>query len=377
MTVSGLTPGQDYQFYVMSHNTPYGYSWPLMGSSIVTASTTAQPAAPFASRSRYLTDYDFVRSSDLSRYEPRSDAPDPNHALYAYGRDDAQRLKDANQCGDFMSILYFGHVSRQGPITEYGGYGVRMEFTQGGEFYLPDKWVIGAGYQYAAGYMSVLPCATVKVVLGITNAHMCEMSITPGCTPREFGRLWGYVIKDTVDAVNRHGWQSKVYIWSGMDAEPDFGPFAQVDQLIGGTGGQPNDPNEDKWGYSLVARVRGHYSRNYIFGSAESGIWADAEIAKVNSGYDINFSLPQIYTPGTVDNWIRVKQAGIASGNRVFFDGALSGCPAGLGGQPFYPAAAAWNALRNALTANGMTGDSMKYSSVINAREEVFLPSCT
>jgi hypothetical protein len=273
--------------------------------------------------------------------------PDPNHPMNKLGATDGSRLVTSAQCGEFMTVLSFGAAERLGPTSSYAGYGARLSATLDGKThqFIGDDIIIQSAYQYAAGWFIASPaCAKLRLVIGFSNYKLCGESVSRGCDIYEFGKYWGYVITDTVNAVDAKGWWSKVWVWAGADAETGYDTYARTRQATQGF--NDNDPK---------------YARLYDYGDASlSGTWTYDQIYDIAWGQTHNYNLMQIYLNGQINNMINLKKAHTS----MEFHGVMSDCPQGGHLSP----SGAWNGLWNAMNSNGIGQQSMPYSTQIGTK---------
>jgi hypothetical protein len=154
---------------------------------------------------------------------------------------------------------------------------------------------------YVMGYYNAAPADTrLDVVVGTNDS--CGMyqpcgSVVCGCPEEPSSYLtWGQELANTVEGLNAwsarvassNGFTDTVHVWAGDDAEPAFDPGF-------------NNTKSVMQGYAQT--VGGSYPPMVDYGSADPGIWSDAELLQIANGYSPNVAMPEMYTPGQIAEW--------------------------------------------------------------------------
>ena len=117
------------------------------------------------------------------------------------------------------------------------------------------------------------------------------------------------------EQAERAGYTDTVTVMAGDDAEPGFDPeFVNTSDLMAG-----------------YARAVGGYTPALVdYGSADPGIWSEAQLLRVANGFAPNLAVPEIYSPGDASRWAALASYAKGVGQPLTFFGVLGG---GTGGS--------------------------------------------
>lgn len=252
--------------------------------------------------------------------------------MHSEGCTDAQAVGSGTE---HVQLLDIG-----GQNTVGGGYGVQLTAVS---TTLTDAQVVAAVNGYVDGYAS---CRTGTDPVYVAIATNNDGSLRDDAA----GTDWADNVVDPV-AAHAAGYAG-VMVAGANDIEPDF------------TG---TEPEAEAWTNAFLAAT----SAPYIFIGAASGCpttgvggdcnwsWTQQNFYNLAHGLSPSriLALPQVYYPENGAQWRYISQSGASGADRISFLGALSeyaacrtagsGCPAG-----YLTAAASWQALRDALSAN-------------------------
>jgi len=248
-------------------------------------------------------------ATTTSLYEPNTAAAAAYAGGQAAGRSGAHGLV----------ILDFGRPAADGPLSG------TVDFT-GGFASLASIEI--AAESYIDGYFATAPDRlSLDVAIGTNDScgtgQPCG-AVVCGCAsePSSF-TAWGAALAAAVDQVQAHathakdraGYTDTVTVMAGDDAEPGFDPeFVNTSDLMAG-----------------YARAVGGYTPALVdYGSADPGIWSEAQLLRVANGFAPNLAVPEIYSPGDASRWAALASYAKGVGQPLTFFGVLGG---GTGGS--------------------------------------------
>jgi hypothetical protein len=212
---------------------------------------------------------------------------------------DVQWTLQSQQCDEkhFASfvLLDFGE-----PHTSSGVYGT---YTVNTNLFWSDADIASAAQDYLLSWHAVSPDCRLKLALGLSNHHQCAYD-GADCRVSEVGTQWAEMINGLNTWIRSQGYGQQLQVWGAYDAETtwdgadrtrqfvdgftahdafqvplvDFGDMRQGDPLVDPDTGQPEQPWTDEDRYYMA--------------------W--------KAPYDV--SLPEIYDPGDLWDWIRLQQ---------------------------------------------------------------------
>lgn len=212
---------------------------------------------------------------------------------------DVRWTTNSHQCDDrhFASLvlLDFGE-----PHTLNGVYGT---FTVNTNIFWSDTDITAAAQSYLLSWRSNTTTCRLKLAIGTSNHHQCAYDGT-ACSIPEVGTHWAEMVSNLNTWIRSQGFNQQLQVWGAYDAETtwdgadrtrqfvdaftardafhvplvDFGDMRQGDPLVDPDTGQP----EQRWTDA---------DRYYVAWQAP---------------YDV--SLPEIYDPNDLWDWIRLQQ---------------------------------------------------------------------
>ncbi len=236
-----------------------------------------------------------------------------------------------------MTILNYGGVEGHGSASPgYGGYGTNLYTTNG--TFASLTAIQSSAFHYQVGwYNSTGVCPTLKLVIGTTNYHQC-INHTNVCNPQGFGTNLGSMLATLVQQSRSYARQ--VYLWVGDDIESGYNSAATTLPLVDAFG--RNDPN---------------YSEFIDYGDAAgSAVWSDHDIWYAAYGARFDYALPQAYNDGQIARWMTIKRE---------YSNYYSGVLTQNQFQGTFDAQTGWQHFWDALNANGLSQDELRYSSDI------------
>ncbi len=219
--------------------------------------------------------------------------------MQALAQRDEQWTMNSHQCDDrhFASLvlLDFGE-----PHTLNGVYGT---FTVNTNVFWSNNDIAVAAQSYLLSWRSDSSICRLKLAIGVSNHHQCAYD-GAACSIPEVGTLWAETVSNLNTWLRSQGLDQQMQVWGAYDAETtwdgadrtrqfvdnytahdtfhvplvDFGDMRQGDPLVDPDTGQPEQP------------------------------WTDADRYYVawQAPYDV--SLPEIYDPNDLWDWIRLQQ---------------------------------------------------------------------
>ena len=183
---------------------------------------------------------------------------------------------------------------------------------------------ITAGVEsYVMGYYNAAPSdTTLDIAVGTNDSCGVSQpcgSVVCGCPDEPASYMtWGQELADTVEQLNAwsarvassNGFTDTVHVWAGDDAEPAFDPGFDNTKYV-------------MQGYAQT--VGGSYPPMVDYGSADPGIWTNAQLLEIANGFSPNVAMPEIYTPNQVAEWAAlVSYAKAQQGEDVTLFGVMT-----------------------------------------------------
>jgi hypothetical protein len=161
---------------------------------------------------------------------------------------------------------------------------------------------ITAGVEsYVMGYYNTAPAdTTLDIAVGTNDSCGVSQpcgSVVCGCPDEPSSYItWGQELAHTVEQLNAwsthvassNGFTDQVHVWAGDDAEPAFDPGFNNTKYV-------------MQGYAQT--VGGSYPPMVDYGSADPGIWTNAQLLQIANGFSPNVAMPEMYTPSQVAEW--------------------------------------------------------------------------
>jgi hypothetical protein len=229
-----------------------------------------------------------------------------------------------------LVILDFGRPAVNGPL-----WGT-VDFTGGFASFASIE--LGAE-RYIDGYFATAPTdLPLDVVIGTNDScgtgQPCG-TVVCGCTfePPSF-TAWGAQLAAAVRQVQAHatnakersGYTDTVTVMAGDDAEPGFDPgYQNTYDLMDG----------------YAQAVGGFAPAMVDYGSADPGIWSEAQLLQIANGFPPNLAVPEIYSAADASRWASLASYAKGAGQPLTFFGVLTGAPSGAPPATGYSAFAA------------------------------------
>lgn len=251
--------------------------------SKLAAIAEVQASGPTFSRSWYIESPANTGSSDMQMLAQR----DTRWTLNS-------RQCDGSHYASFI-LLDFGE-----PHTSTGIYGT---FTVKTNLFWSDSAIANAAQHYLLTWRAASSLCRLKLALGLSNHHQCAYD-GPACSITEAGMRWAEMVNGLNSWIQSQGYDQQLQVWGAYDAETTWDGADRTRQFVDGFTARDDfrvplvDFGDMRQGDPLVDPDTGQPEQR----------WTDADRYYVawKARYDI--SLPEIYDPGTLWDWVRLQQ---------------------------------------------------------------------
>lgn len=256
---------------------------------------------------------------------------------------DARWTTKSQQCDGkhFASLvlLDFGE-----PHTSNGVYGT---YTVNTNLFWSTSDIAAAAQDYLLTWREVSPLCRLKLALGLSNHHQCAFDGL-ACRIPVVGNLWADMVTSLNSWIRGQGYDQQLQVWGAYDAETTWDGADRTRQFVDGFTAHDSfqvplvDFGDMRQGDPLIDPDTGQPEQR----------WTDADRYYMawKAPYDV--SLPEIYDPGDLGDWIRLQQ----NDHAMYFLGIMTeactsepalaltdprvGCGATFNGYGFSPATA-------------------------------------
>jgi hypothetical protein len=201
---------------------------------------------------------------------------------------------DGKHCASFV-LLDFGE-----PHTSNGVYGT---FTVNTNVFWSDSAIAVAAQYYLLDWHAVSSTCRLKLAVGLSNHHQCAYN-GAACRIPEVGIRWAEMVNSLNTWIRSQGYDQQLQAWGAYDAETTWDGADRTRQFVDGFTAHDAfhvplvDFGDMRQGDPLVDPATGQPEQR----------WTDEDRSYVawKAPYDV--SLPEIYDPNDLWDWIRLQQ---------------------------------------------------------------------
>lgn len=256
---------------------------PLRVDSKPVAVTEVKASVPTFSRSWYIEKSATTAQADMQALSQR----------------DEQWTMNSQQCDDrhFASLvlLDFGE-----PHTLNGVYGT---FTVNTNVFWSNNDIAVAAQSYLRSWRSGSSICRLKLAIGVSNHHQCAYD-GAACSIPEVGKRWAETVSNLNTWLHSQGFDQQLQVWGAYDAETTWDGADRTRQFVDSYTAHDTfrvplvDFGDMRQGNPLVDPDTGQPEQR----------WTDADRYYVAWKAPYDLSLPEIYDPNSLLDWIRLQQ---------------------------------------------------------------------
>lgn len=219
--------------------------------------------------------------------------------MQALAQRDVQWTMKSLQCDGrhyaSLVLLDFGE-----PHTSNGVYGT---FTVNTNVFWSDSDIAAAARYYLMSWHAASPTCHLTLAVGLSNHHQCAYD-GAACRIPEVGMRWAEMVNSVNTWIRSQGYNQQLQAWGAYDAETTWDGADRTRQFVDGFTAQDAfrvplvDFGDMRQGDPLVDPDTGQPEQR----------WTDEDRYYVawNAPYDV--SLPEIYDPNDLWDWVRLQQ---------------------------------------------------------------------
>ena len=212
---------------------------------------------------------------------------------------DVQWTMNSHQC-DGKHYASFVLLDFGEPHTSNGVYGT---FTVNTNVFWSDSDIAAAAQYYLLDWHAVSSTCRLKLAVGLSNHHQCAYN-GAACRIPEVGIRWAEMINSLNTWIRSQGYDQQLQAWGAYDAETTWDGADRTRQFVDGFTAHDAfhvplvDFGDMRQGDPLVDPDTGQPEQR----------WTDEDRYYVawKAPYDV--SLPEIYDPNDLWDWIRLQQ---------------------------------------------------------------------
>jgi hypothetical protein len=192
-------------------------------------------------------------------------------------------------------LLDFGE-----PHTSNGVYGT---YTVNTNLFWSDTDIAAAAQHYLTRWHAMSSTCRLKLAVGLSNHHQCAHD-GAACRIPEVGMQWAQMVTNLNNWIHSQGFDQQLQVWGAYDAETTWDGADRTRQFVDGFTAYDTlhvplvDFGDMRQGDPLVDPDTGQPEQR----------WTDEDRYYVawKAPYDV--SLPEIYDPNDLGDWIRLQQ---------------------------------------------------------------------
>ena len=219
--------------------------------------------------------------------------------MQALAERDMQWTMKSQQCDEkhyaSFVLLDFGE-----PHTFNGVYGT---FTVGTNAFWSDNDIASAAQQYLLSWHTASSTCRLKLAIGLSNHHQCTYD-GAACQIPEVGIRWAEMVNSLNTWIQGQGYDQQLQAWGAYDAETTWDGADRTRQFVDGFTAHDAfhvplvDFGDMRQGDPLVDPDTGQPEQR----------WTDEDRYYMAWGAMYDVSLPEIYDPNDLWDWIRLQQ---------------------------------------------------------------------